>query len=327
MQWTLNGFCHPQKVRGLRWNDAVSPVSSCGSCPGSAPYPRPLTPALSVLIRFPHCCLHSSPSCPSPSQTPLHIQEAAPDPQTKNRLPFPLPPSAFPAPPRLSIQLCWLCVGPFSPRLSVHTGPSVPESGSSAQDTRRWVLPFLPALPGGALPSVFPQPSVGALDHLWVSPSIEAVNAGRHLSPVCFVPGPLHLLCLLTGCVPRQPQGSCVSPEKWKSLSCPTLCDLMDYTVNGILQARILEWVAFPFSKGSSQPRDHIQVSCIAGWFFSSWATGEAQQYWSGLSILSPAYLPDPGIELGSPALQADSLPIELSRTSPYIGLYVGLYD
>ena len=155
----------------------------------------------------------------------------------------------------------------------------------------------------------------------------QAVNAGRHLSPVCFVLGPLHLLCLLTGCVPRQPQGSCVSPEKWKSLSCPTLCDLMDYTVNGILQARILEWVAFPFSKGSSQPRDHIQVSCIAGWFFSSWATGEAQQYWSGLSILSPAYLPDPGIELGSPALQADSLPIELSRTSPYIGLYVGLYD
>ena len=145
-------------------------MSSCGSCPGSAPYPRPLTPALSVLIRFPHCCLHSSPSCPSPSQTPLHIQEAAPDPQTKNRLPCPLPPSAFPAPPRLSIQLCWLCVGPFSPRLSVHTGPSVPESGSSAQDTRRWVLPFPPALPGGALPSVFPQPSVGTLDHLGVPP-------------------------------------------------------------------------------------------------------------------------------------------------------------
>ena len=38
--------------------------------------------------------------------------------------------------------------------------------------------------------------------------------------------------------------------------SCPTLCEPMDYTVHGILQARILEWVAFPFSKGSSQPRD-----------------------------------------------------------------------
>ena len=38
--------------------------------------------------------------------------------------------------------------------------------------------------------------------------------------------------------------------------SCLTLCDSMDYTVHGILQVRILEWVAFPFSKGSSQPRD-----------------------------------------------------------------------
>ena len=37
--------------------------------------------------------------------------------------------------------------------------------------------------------------------------------------------------------------------------SCLTLCDPMDYTVHGILQARILEWVAFPFSRGSSQPR------------------------------------------------------------------------
>ena len=37
---------------------------------------------------------------------------------------------------------------------------------------------------------------------------------------------------------------------------CTTFCDLMDYTVHGILQARILEWVAFPFSGGSSQPRD-----------------------------------------------------------------------
>ena len=51
----------------------------------------------------------------------------------------------------------------------------------------------------------------------------------------------------------------------------------MDYTVHGILQARILEWVAFPFSRGSSQPRDWTQVSHIAGGFFTSWATREAQ--------------------------------------------------
>ena len=42
------------------------------------------------------------------------------------------------------------------------------------------------------------------------------------------------------------------------------------YTVNGILQARILEWVAFPFSRGSSQPRDQSQVSRINGRFFTS---------------------------------------------------------
>ena len=50
----------------------------------------------------------------------------------------------------------------------------------------------------------------------------------------------------------------------------------MDYTVHGILQARILEWIAFPFSRGSSQPRDRTQVSHIAGRFFTNWATKEA---------------------------------------------------
>ena len=54
------------------------------------------------------------------------------------------------------------------------------------------------------------------------------------------------------------------------ALSCQTLCDSMDHTVHGILQARILDWVAFPFSRGSSQPRDRTQVSCIAGGFFTS---------------------------------------------------------
>ena len=58
----------------------------------------------------------------------------------------------------------------------------------------------------------------------------------------------------------------CSSKVKVKvTQSCPTLCYPMDYTVHGILQARILEWVAFPFSRGSSQPRDRTQVSCIAG--------------------------------------------------------------
>ena len=47
--------------------------------------------------------------------------------------------------------------------------------------------------------------------------------------------------------------------------------------VHGILQTRILEWVAFPFSRGSSQPRDRTQVSQTVGRFFTSWAIGEVQ--------------------------------------------------
>ena len=52
--------------------------------------------------------------------------------------------------------------------------------------------------------------------------------------------------------------------------SCPTLRSPMEYRAHGILQVRILEWVAIPFSRRSSQPRDQTQVSHIAGRFFTS---------------------------------------------------------
>ena len=48
------------------------------------------------------------------------------------------------------------------------------------------------------------------------------------------------------------------------------------------IRAVILEWVVFPFSRGFSQRRDQTQVPRIAGGFFTSWATREAQEYWSG---------------------------------------------
>ena len=60
--------------------------------------------------------------------------------------------------------------------------------------------------------------------------------------------------------------------------SCPAFCNSMDYTVRGILQGRILEWVAFPFSRESSQPRDRTGVPCIAGRFFTNWAMKEARK-------------------------------------------------
>ena len=85
------------------------------------------------------------------------------------------------------------------------------------------------------------------------------------------------------------------------------------HPIHGILQAWILAWVAVSFSRRSSQPRDQTQVSRIARAFLTSWATREAQEYRSGCPIPSPADLPDPGIKLGSPALQADSFPVLLS--------------
>ena len=85
---------------------------------------------------------------------------------------------------------------------------------------------------------------------------------------------------------------------KWKLLSHIRLF-ATPWTVHRILQARVLEWVAFPFSRGSSQSRDLTQVSCIAGRFFTSWVTGEGQDYWSGQPIPFPADLPNPGTKLG----------------------------
>ena len=67
--------------------------------------------------------------------------------------------------------------------------------------------------------------------------------------------------------------GRCeVNSEVKVTQSCLTLCDPMDYTVHGFLQARILEWITFPFFRGSSQLGDRTQFSHIAGRFFTIWA-------------------------------------------------------
>ena len=62
---------------------------------------------------------------------------------------------------------------------------------------------------------------------------------------------------------------------------CLTLCDSMYYTVHGILQARMLERVVFPFSRRPSKTRDRTQVSHITDGFFTIWAQREAQEYWN----------------------------------------------
>ena len=114
----------------------------------------------------------------------------------------------------------------------------------------------LPAEPQGKPKNT----GVGSLSFLqWIFPS-----PGSNPCLLCLLP--LH-----TNSFPLSHQGSPILKMKVKvAQSCLTLFNLMDYTVHGILQNRILEWVAFTFSRASSQPRDRSQVSCIAGRFFTS---------------------------------------------------------
>ena len=107
--------------------------------------------------------------------------------------------------------------------------------------------------------------------------------------------------------------------------SCLTLCGPMDYSlpgssVHGILQARILEWVAILFSRGSSQPRVWTWVSHIGRQILDCLSHQaplsmgfSRQEYRSGQLFSPPGDLPQPGIKPKSPvaaALQADSLPL-----------------
>ena len=84
---------------------------------------------------------------------------------------------------------------------------------------------------------------------------------------------------------------NCASVNVLVSQWCPTLCNPMDCSppgssVHRVLQARILEWVAFPFSRGSSKPRGRTQVSCTAGRFITTSTTWEAPyQGWSGMLV------------------------------------------
>ena len=74
--------------------------------------------------------------------------------------------------------------------------------------------------------------------------------------------------------------------------SCPPVCHPRGSTVHGILQARILEWVAFPFSRGSSQLKDQTQISHIAEGFFTVWVTRKPKNIGVGsLSLLQGIFL------------------------------------
>ena len=69
--------------------------------------------------------------------------------------------------------------------------------------------------------------------------------------------------------------------QSWPTLCNPMGCSPPCSSVHGIFQARVLEWVAISFSRGSSQPRDRTQISCVAGRRFTAWAIREAWSKWS----------------------------------------------
>ena len=94
-----------------------------------------------------------------------------------------------------------------------------------------------------------------------------------------------------------------------------------DYTVHRILQARILDQVIFPFSKGSSQPRDQTQVSHIAGSLFTSWATREHKNTGVGsLSLLQGIF---PAQELNQGFLHCKQILYQLSSKGTLLK-YIG---
>ena len=125
--------------------------------------------------------------------------------------------------------------------------------------------------------------------------------------------------------------------------ACSTLCDLMGYTV-WILQAGILKWVVFPFSRGSSQFRAQTQVSHVAGRFFTSWATRESpthplwysnwhlvitQDSWSRKWQPTPVFLPGKFPRTEEPGrLQFMGLQRVRHnwRTKHHLSRYAGLY-
>ena len=128
---------------------------------------------------------------------------------------------------------------------------------------------------------------------------------------------------------------SCLTATPW------TVCSTLGSSVHRIFQARILKWVAIPFSKGSSPVRDQSWISCTSGKLFTIWPPRKPimcvlnhsvmsdslrtrglqptrllrpwgffrQEYWSGLPCPPPGHLPHPGTEPRSSSLQVNSLP------------------
>ena len=141
------------------------------------------------------------------------------------------------------------------------------------------------------LPCPSPSPAVCPIHVHWAGDAIQPSHPLLLPSPSAFSLTQHHLraceiLVPWPGIEPSPLGMEVQNLNHWKvkvkvTQLCLTLCNPMfcsppGSSVHGILQARILEWAAVPFSRGSSQPRDWTQVSHITGRFFTSWATKEA---------------------------------------------------
>ena len=112
--------------------------------------------------------------------------------------------------------------------------------------------------------------------------------------------------------------------------SCPTVCNPMDLpgsSVHGILQARILEWVAMSFSRESPWPRDQTQVSCTAGGFFTNRATREGLKKFLNVSENVPqralwflVFLKPPVCVPIDLSFCLSAIDLEMCRSSPAVG-------
>ena len=129
------------------------------------------------------------------------------------------------------------------------------------------------------------------LGHFWLLVKIQEKNKWKSC---CWVILLSDSLCVLK------------SPRHVQIFETPCTAACHDPLSLGILQTRILEWVAMLFTRESSEPRDQTQVFHISGRFFTKWTTKKAQEYWSGWPIPSPG-------EPVSPALQVNSSPAELA--------------
>ena len=137
------------------------------------------------------------------------------------------------------------------------------------------ILVSQPGIKSRSIAVEMPSPNHWTTREFPITTHFKTQRINRKFYPLLNLLPMFYPIALIKCHCPRDPNKEKVKAKV--AQLCLTLCDPMDCTVLGILQARILEWVAVAFSRGSSQPRDWTQVSRTSGRFFTNWTTSEAQ--------------------------------------------------